>query len=148
VQERQVQLAELQAIFAHLQEHRGLQGYQDASSTRYQAVASLVEAVETHYPGEQIDWTLVHDAGCTCDDTELPHHVTSRDDIEQLITTSFTGLLSSLPGPPTIITISRSSEDDYCPPEDVEFIQEAVLKVLRQVYAPVKLTLAYKEEDD
>jgi hypothetical protein len=42
----------------------------------------------------------------------------------------------------------RSSEDDYCPPEDVEFIQEAVLKVLRQVYAPVKLTLAYKEEDD
>jgi len=74
---------------------------------RYQAVVSLVEAVETHYPGEQIDWTLVHDAGCTCDDTELPHHVTSRDDIEKLITTSFTGLLSSLPGPPTIITISR-----------------------------------------
>lgn len=41
----------------------------------------------------------------------------------------------------------RSSEDDYCPPEDVEFIQEAVLKVLRQVYAPVKLTLAYKEQE-
>jgi hypothetical protein len=45
------------------------------------------------------------------------------------------------------ISCCRSSEDDYCPPEDVEFIQEAVLKVLRQVYAPVKLTLAYKEEE-
>jgi hypothetical protein len=30
----------------------------------------------------------------------------------------------------------------------VEFIQEAVLKVLRQVYTPVKLTLAYKEEEE
>jgi hypothetical protein len=30
----------------------------------------------------------------------------------------------------------------------VEFIQEAVLKVLRQEYAPVKLILAYKEDDD
>jgi hypothetical protein len=70
-------------------------------------VDALVQEVEAHYPGEQIDWTLVHDAGCTCDDTDLPEHVTSRDDIQQLITTSFTGLLSSLPGPPTIITISR-----------------------------------------
>lgn len=43
--------------------------------------------------------------------------------------------------------LARSSEDDYCPPEDVEFIQEAVLKVLRQMYSPVKLTLAYKEEE-
>jgi NAD(P)-dependent dehydrogenase (short-subunit alcohol dehydrogenase family) len=72
-----------------------------------QSVQALVQEVEAHYPGEQIDWTLVHDAGCTCDDTDLPEHVTSRDDIQQLITTSFTGLLSCLPGPPAIITISR-----------------------------------------
>ncbi|XP_021939042.1 UPF0489 protein C5orf22 homolog isoform X2 [Zootermopsis nevadensis] len=135
IEEREAQLSELEAIFGHLQEHRGLQNYQDTSSPRFQAVASLVQEVETHYPGDQVDWTLVHDAGCTCDDTELPHHVTSRDDIQQLITSSFTGLLCSLPGPPTIVTISRSSEDDYCPPEDVEFIQEAVLKVLRQNFS-------------
>ncbi|XP_033607842.1 UPF0489 protein C5orf22 homolog [Cryptotermes secundus] len=107
VQERQAQLSELGAIFEHLQLHRGLQNYQGTSSPRFQSVHALVQEVEAHYPGEQIDWTLVHDAGCTCDDTDLPDHVTTRDDIQQLITTSFAGLLSSLPGPPTIITISR-----------------------------------------
>jgi hypothetical protein len=70
-------------------------------------VQALVQEVEAHYPDEQVDWTLVHDAGCTFDDTGLPEHVTSRDDIQQLVTTAFTGLLVSLPGPPTIITISR-----------------------------------------
>jgi len=48
----------------------------------------------------------------------------------------------------SLIFCFRSSDDDYCPAEDVEFIQEAVLKVLRQVLAPVKLTLAYKERED
>jgi hypothetical protein len=46
-----------------------------------------------------------------------------------------------------IVFCCRSSEDDYCPPEDVEFIQEAVLKVLRRLFTPVKLTLAYKEQE-
>ncbi|KAJ9588402.1 hypothetical protein L9F63_018214, partial [Diploptera punctata] len=72
-----------------------------------QAVSTLMREVYEHYPVEQVDWELVHEAGCTCDDTELPHHVTSRDDINTLVATSFTGLLRSLPGPPTIITISR-----------------------------------------
>jgi hypothetical protein len=70
-------------------------------------VHALVQEVQAHYTGEEVDWTLVHDAGCTFDDTGLPEHVTSRDDIQQLIATSFTGLLNSLPGPPTVITISR-----------------------------------------
>nr|CAD7459540.1 unnamed protein product [Timema tahoe] len=221
-------------------------------------VQQLVQQVEENYPDEQVDWEMVHDAGCTCDDTELPHHVTARDDIITMINTSFVGLLDSLPGPPTIITISSlklslngtecvfvrfrrrfmdgdadaiyptqsllshspshsspltlfpliesmrvivswdllitflklikpcvvavreylvpecvlielcvvavreylvpdcvlielsvwslSSEDDYCPPEDVEFIQEAVLKAIRHKFSPVKLTLAYKQE--
>ncbi|XP_069685879.1 UPF0489 protein C5orf22 homolog [Periplaneta americana] len=148
VQERQMQLSELETIFKHLQEHRNLHEYQGEASPKLQTVATLVKNVETQYPGEEVDWELVHDAGCTCDDTDLPHHVTSRKDIEQLISLSFAGLLSVLPGPPTVITISRSSEDDYCPLEDVEFIQEAVLKVLRQVYSPVSVILAYEEEEE
>ncbi|XP_047113575.1 UPF0489 protein C5orf22 homolog [Schistocerca piceifrons] len=91
---------------------------------------------------------MVHDAGCTCDDTELPHHVTTRPDIERLVAAVFRPLLGRLPGKPTIVTISRSSEDDYCPPEDVDFIQEAVLKELRLKFSPVKLQLAYLEEGD
>lgn len=68
---------------------------------------ALVQEVEAHYPSDQVDWTMVHDAGCTFDDTGLPEHVTSRADIQQLVATTFTGLLSCLPGPPTIVTISR-----------------------------------------
>ena len=35
-------------------------------------------AIEANYPGERVDWKLVHDAGCTVDDTELPHHVSTQ----------------------------------------------------------------------
>ncbi|XP_066994750.2 UPF0489 protein C5orf22 homolog [Anabrus simplex] len=147
VQERQAQLTELENIFKHLQKNRTLQGYCGDETPQLKEVERIVQDVETHYPDELIDWELVHDAGCTCDDTELPHHVTSREHVQWMIDSSFVGLLEALPGPPTIITVSRSSEDDYCPPEDVEFIQEAVLKALRQKFSPVKLIMDYNQKN-
>nr|CAD7408755.1 unnamed protein product [Timema cristinae] len=79
---------------------------------RLAMVQQLVQQIEENYPDEQVDWEIVHDAGCTCDDTELPHHVTARDDIITMVNTSFVGLLDSLPGPPTIITISSTQQCD------------------------------------
>lgn len=65
-----------------------------------------------------------------------------------MIDLSLCGFLSLLPYAPSMITISRSSYDNYCPPEDVEFIQDLVLKVLSEKYPPVKITLDYEDGYD
>lgn len=43
----------------------------------------------------------------------------------------------------------RSSEDDYCPPENVEQIQFAVLDELRlRLGAAVDIQLAYQQDEE
>ena len=56
--------------------------------------------------------------GCTCDDTELPHHVSSRDEIASLMTSS-KDLLEQIGGKITVVTVARSSLDDFCPKDQV-----------------------------
>ena len=64
---------------------------------------------------------MIHDAGCTFDDSELPHHVSSKQEISALLS-STEKLLDFLGSKPTIITISRSSQDDYCPPNQARYL--------------------------
>ncbi|XP_051872331.1 UPF0489 protein C5orf22 homolog isoform X2 [Pristis pectinata] len=73
------------------------------------------------------DYEMVHQAGLTCDYSELPHHVSTEKEIDNLMS-SVKQLLEALPRP-TLITIARSSLDDYCPSEQVDSIQERMLKV-------------------
>lgn len=144
---RKKQLDDLQSFCKHLAAHGNLQDLPpDLKSSPYlPGVRALLREIETHYPNTDIDWEEVNNAGCTCDDDGLPHHVTSRQDITKMIDVSLCGLLASLPYPPSMITISRSSADNYCPPEDVDFIQESVIKVLKEKYSPCKITLDYQE---
>lgn len=77
--------------------------------------------------------------GCTCDnDADLPDHESSPQEIFSLIE-QFKKFLQELQLPPTIVTISRSSYDDYCPADQVEDIQSKVLAALKEVYGE-KLT--------
>ncbi|XP_063154846.1 UPF0489 protein C5orf22 homolog [Candoia aspera] len=89
------------------------------------------------------DYEMVHQAGLTCDYSEIPHHVSTEEEIESFIQ-AIQHLLGSLPKP-TLVTIARSSLDDYCPAEQVEFIQEKVLNVLRLVYGSLDVHLEYLE---
>ncbi|KAL8182629.1 UNVERIFIED_CONTAM: hypothetical protein K2H54_058879 [Gekko kuhli] len=93
---------------------------------------------------ETPNYELVHQAGLTCDYSEIPHHVSTEEEIEDLIE-AVTHLLRRLPKP-TLLTIARSSLDDYCPADQVELIQEKVLKSLHSVYGTLDVHLEYLED--
>lgn len=98
--------------------------------------------------GEALRPDLIHDAGCTCDlDSALPHHRSSREEVLNLVA-STERFLRGLCATPVLVTIARSSTDAYCPPEDVDFIQDSVLSMLRTVYGELKIDLDYDTSDD
>ncbi|KAF3422436.1 hypothetical protein E2986_08609 [Frieseomelitta varia] len=114
----------------------------------YEAVELIYRELTSAYKQSEIDWKIIHDAGCTRDDTDLPHHVTAPNDLDRLISGTFRSFLTALPVPPTIVTIARSSNDDYCPPENVDQIQIGVLDELRQYLGEVDVQLAYEDEEE
>lgn len=140
---RKNRISQLAAAWKHFGSHGDLQEFAGDSNLKAQ-VQCLGNKVQSMY--NNVDWDLIHDAGCTCDDTELPEQVLSREEIKAMMERSFAPFVSQLPHPPTIITVSRSSEDDYCPPEDVDFIEEEVLKILKAEFKNVDIILSYNEE--
>ncbi|KAM7071192.1 UPF0489 protein C5orf22 homolog isoform 2-T2 [Acridotheres tristis] len=140
VENRVHQLEDLEAAFADLcdsDDEETLQKW--ASYPGMKPLVQLVHSLKTRM--ESPDYEMVHQAGLTCDYVELPHHVSTADEIEGLIQ-SIKVLLTDLPKP-TLVTIARSSLDDYCPSEQVDIIQEKVLNLLRSVYGSLDVHLDY-----
>lgn len=129
---REKQINDLETIFNYVEEHKSIPDGID--SELMEKVTKIRQSVLDSYNEGEIDWTLVHDAGCTCDDTELPHHVTEKEDLFVFINERFSSFLDLLPCPPTIVTISRSAEDDYTPLEDVDYIEQNVLDCLKKKF--------------
>jgi len=146
-QKRKVMLESLESIFSFLCEEENLSTYEGPGEEYVPLVSKLVDNLRKHYPRLDIDWRIVHDAGCTFDDSELPHHVSSTAQIKNMLTAS-EKLLDYLGKNPTIITVSRSSLDDYCPPHQVEEIQSGVLSLLSMKYPNIHVTHNYREDRD
>lgn len=146
--ERNQQLSELKNLFGYLEEHRSLKGYDGSKTSRYETVDRLFQEVTSVYRDPEIDWMLVYNAGCTIDDTVLPEHVTEPNDLDRLINGTFRLFLAALPTSPTIVTIARSSEDDYTPLENVDQIQVDVLDQLRErLGSEIDIKLIYQDEE-
>jgi len=136
----------LESIFSYLCQEENLSGYEGPGEEYIPQVSKLVDNLRKHYPRLDIDWRQVHDAGCTFDDSELPHHISSTQEIKSMLAAS-EKLIDFLEKKPTIITISRSSEDDYCPPHQVEEIQSGLLSLLQMKYSKIKVINGYLDED-
>lgn len=107
-------------------------------------VQSIIDCVKEFYDGVEVDWSIVHNAGLTCDATELPHHLSTGNDISETFDW-FEKFLRNLEVVPVLVTISRSSVDDYCPPHQVDFIQLGVVNVLKKVYGRVDINCIYEQ---
>ena len=139
VEERNRQLDFFETIFQHMAQNGSLEKFQckdPSMKEKFNLVEELIECLCQHYSIYDIDWFIVNDAGCTCDDDEhqLPHHESSEEEIQQLIG-KFEKFLKSLKHPPTLITVARSSLDGYTPLHQVDTIQNQVVQALRNVFA-------------
>lgn len=137
---RKTKLKQLLSAWLYVGEHGNLNGFV-GNLVPVSDLETLAEKVKSCY--NDVDWEMIHNAGCTCDDTELPEHVSTIDEIKSMIEISFSRFLNFLPRFPTIITVSRSSDDDYCPPEDVDWIESEVLKLLKTKFGTNNVTLYY-----
>ncbi|ALC45146.1 MESR6 [Drosophila busckii] len=135
---RQKQLDALKRIFWHLEEHRSFDGLEKPdeaviTAEIYAKIVSLAEQLQEKYPDDEIDWMLIFDSGSTTDNNGLPHHISSTKELEDYFV-SFKRFLQQLPVPPVAITMAHSAQDDYCPQDQVAFIEEQVLRLLREVF--------------
>lgn len=135
------QLEDLEAAFADLLEDDGEESVTRwASNPGMASLAQLVSSLKSRNPSP--DYEMVHQAGLTCDSIELPHHISPEEEIDRLIT-AVQLFLKRLPKP-TLVTVSRSSLDEYCPAEQVDSVQSRVLAVLESLYGPLDVQKDYE----
>jgi len=142
--ERADKVRKLGLIWGHMMEEENLDMYEGEGQELTDIVTHIALSVKKHYPRQEVDWRMVHEAGQTFDDSELPHHVSTQAEIQTMLrlTEQF---LDQLDKSPTIVTVSRSSQDDYCPPDQVEDIQLGVLSLLKIKYPRVEEHHCYRE---
>lgn len=135
VASRERQLQELENLFQHLEQYDNLHKYAGEKTELYEMVSELASDVllESKRLKEKPDWWAVFAGGCTRDQEGLPHHISSEEEIQELVNAALVPLLKELP-PPVLITIARSTEDGYCPAHQVEHIQSLVLQTLKELY--------------
>ncbi|CAN9502904.1 unnamed protein product [Ophioblennius macclurei] len=141
VDRRTRQLEDLEATFADLLEDDGVDTVTRwASNPGMSSLERLVSSLKARNPSP--DYEMVHQAGLTCDLVELPHHISTEEEIDELIA-AVQLFLKALPAP-TLVTMSRSSLDEYCPVEQVDSVQSRVLAVLEDLYGALDLHKDYE----
>eukprot|EP00062_Callorhinchus_milii_P010673 gi/632955828/ref/XP_007893657.1/ PREDICTED: UPF0489 protein C5orf22 homolog isoform X2 [Callorhinchus milii] len=140
VEARTRQLEDMEAAFADLCDDDSEETVQKwAGKPGMELLAPLVCSLKERMGSP--DYEMIHQAGLTCDYSELPHHVSTEEEINSLML-SIQQLLKDLPRP-ILVTVARSSLDDYCPSDQVNSIQEKMLNVLHSHYGSLDIHLEY-----
>lgn len=130
---REVLLQQLESVFMHLDDGKALNDYstEKLTAVNFEDLSFIVKELSKHY--DTIDWLIVHNAGCTIDNVELPNHHTDVADIMKSIDVVFK-FLSNI-HEPAAITIAMSTGDEYCPSESANFINETLLTKLECLFS-------------
>ena len=83
--ERKEKVEKLGQVFSFLKTEESLATYCGPGEEYLAKVSSIHEAVSKHCPRVEVDWELIHEAGQTFDDSELPHHVSTATEIQALL---------------------------------------------------------------
>lgn len=86
---------------------------------------------------KNLDLEVLHSFGSGLDDRSLPDHVSDKAEIEKMIESFRLFVENYLNGNesaarPSLVTIARSSLDDYCPPEQVDSIQKMTIEMIQE----------------
>lgn len=129
---RRTHLQYLESVFKELGNGSSIEKLElhPTDATISESLKQLLVDLQSHYAKEELDYEIIHNAGCTCDTIELPHHESTKQEISEMIS-EFKSFLKTLKGPPTIVTISRSSEYTH---DVVDFVQESVVETLKSVF--------------
>ena len=96
------------------------------------------------------DKETVHNCGLTFDTTELPHHRSTDEQLKTFMY-DFNHMIayacSQEDFPPCLVTIARSSLDEYCPRDQVDSIQYKVIQVLEENYHLMTIEYHYDFEE-
>ncbi|TRY84122.1 hypothetical protein DNTS_026029 [Danionella cerebrum] len=104
VERRTRQLEDLEAAFADLLEDDDQETVQRlAALPGMESLPRLIHCLKNRTPSP--DYAMVHQAGLTCDYSELPHHISSEEELQQMLT-AMELFLEALPKP-TIVTVAR-----------------------------------------
>ncbi|KAL7636256.1 UNVERIFIED_CONTAM: hypothetical protein RMT77_013014 [Armadillidium vulgare] len=119
-----------------------LEGIEDEKIVGH--IKTLIKELFNSYSNE-VDWAMVHIAGSTIDDEtrEVPHHPSSNDEMDQYIN-HFKMFLNEI-YKPKIITIARSSQDDYCPSHIADMLQERIVKIIFDSFTEVTIHNNYEQ---
>ncbi|XP_050952743.1 UPF0489 protein C5orf22 homolog [Labeo rohita] len=147
VERRTHQLEDLEAAFAELVEDDSQETVERlVANPRMKSLDRLVHSLKNRTQSPDYEmvklYSFFNQAGLTCDYSELPHHISSEEEIQQMIT-AVQLFLEALPKP-TIVTISRSSLDEYCPAEQVDSIQNSVLNILESLFGCLDVHREYE----
>ncbi|XP_077982987.1 UPF0489 protein C5orf22 homolog [Glandiceps talaboti] len=143
--QRSQQLEQLEKILQDVSSDKEFTPIEIEKNWRIQKFLDLIMDMKASGKSDDIDYNLIHQAGMTCDDDddELPHHVSNLQEISGLVVAMET-LMSGLPRP-SMVTMARSSYDDYCPKEQVDGIQHSVLRLLQSLYGKTDVQIDYWE---
>ncbi|XP_076018505.1 UPF0489 protein C5orf22 homolog [Genypterus blacodes] len=140
VDQRVRQLEDLEGAFADMLEDDGEETITRwAGNPGMASLPRLLSSLKSRNPCP--DYEMVHQTGLTCDYMELPHHISNDDEVDTHMSAVHL-FLKALPKP-TFVTLSRSSLDEYCPPEQVDSIQSKILSVLESLYGALDIHKDY-----